>query len=126
MERLGAALESCGWRRRGAPSSSAHQLVHASKYLFEHSVHYIHDEWPCDLDIHYNFPGFLAPDDVVFEELWARRATVEVAHWPVPCPDLLGQLLIVALPVPLARRGLHAAHGRSHLGQECDRGPYLR
>ncbi|MDF2144145.1 nucleotidyltransferase family protein [Knoellia sp. p5-6-4] len=96
MERLGAALERCGWRRR-VPKSSVHQLEHAAKYLFEHSVHYIHDEWPCDLDIHFNFPGFLAPDDVVFEELWRRRTTVDVAHWPVPSADLLGQAAVVAL-----------------------------
>ena len=96
LEKLGPALERCGWRRR-VPKSSVHELEHASKYLFEHSVHYIHDEWPCDLDIHFNFPGFLAPDDVVFEELWRRHTTVEVANWPVPCADLLGQAAIVAL-----------------------------
>jgi hypothetical protein len=96
MERLGVALERCGWRRR-VPRSSVHELKHAAKYLFDHSVHYIHDEWPCDLDIHFNFPGFLAPDDVVFEELWQGRTTVDVAHWPVPCAGLLGQAAIVAL-----------------------------
>jgi hypothetical protein len=96
IERLGAALERCGWRRR-VPETANRQLVHAAKYLFEHSVHYIHDEWPCDLDIHYNFPGFLAPDDVVFEQLWERRASAEVAHWQVPCADFLGQAAIVGL-----------------------------
>ena len=95
-EKLGPALERCGWRKRLA-ESSVHELKHASKYLFEHSVHYVHDEWPCDVDIHFNFPGFLAPDDVVFEELWRRHTSVEVAHWPVPCADLLGQAAIVAL-----------------------------
>jgi hypothetical protein len=79
------------------PESAKPQFVYAAKYLFEHSVHYIHDEWPCDLDIHYNFPGFFAPDNVVFEALWERHATVEVAHWPVPCADFLGQACIVGL-----------------------------
>jgi hypothetical protein len=96
MERLGAALECCGWRRR-VPDSANKHFVHAARYLFEHSVHYIHDNWPCDLDVHYNFPGFFAPDDVVFETLWQRRTTTEVAHWPVPCADLLGQAAIVGL-----------------------------
>ncbi|MGO4340864.1 hypothetical protein [Pedococcus sp. 2YAF34] len=96
LERLGPSLERCGWRRR-VPKSSAAQLDHAAKYLFDHSVHYIHDEWPCDLDIHFNFPGFLAPEDVVFEELWTRRITLDVAHWPVPCADFLAQAAIVAL-----------------------------
>lgn len=96
LERLGPALERCGWRRR-EHKSSAPRLRYASKYLFEHSVHYIHDEWPCDLDIHFNFPGFLAPDGVVFEALWRRHTTIQVAHWPVRCADLLGQAAIVAL-----------------------------
>lgn len=96
LERLGMALERCGWRRR-TPKNTADDLKHATKYLFDHSVHYIHDEWPCDLDVHFNFPGFLAPDDVVFDELWHRRTSVEVAHWPAPCADLLGQAAIVAL-----------------------------
>ena len=96
LERLGPALERCRWRRR-VPEGAGQELKYAARYLFEHSVHFIHDEWPCDLDIHYNFPGFLAPDEVVFEELWRRRTSVEVAHWPVPCADLLGQSAIVAL-----------------------------
>lgn len=96
MEKLGTALERCGWRRR-VPERAKPQFVYAAKYLFDHSVHYIHDEWPSDLDIHFNFPGFFAPDDVVFEALWERRATAEVAHWPVPCADFLGQACVVGL-----------------------------
>lgn len=104
MELLGAALEACGWRRR-IGKSSLHQLEYGARYLFEHSLHYIHDEWPCDIDVHYNFPGFLAPDEVVFEALWTRRVTVDVAHTPVQCADLIGQVAIVglhALREPLA------------------------
>lgn len=96
MQFLGTALEACGWRRR-IGKSNVHELEHGAKYLFEHSLHYIHDEWPCDIDVHYNFPGFLAPDEVVFEALWARRATVDVAHTPVQCPDVIGQVAIVGL-----------------------------
>ena len=96
MERLGAALETCGWRRR-VPASANSRLQHAAIYLFDHSVHYIHDEWPCDLDVHYSFPGFLAPDEQVFETLWARRAEVLIANTPVPAADLLGQAALVGL-----------------------------
>jgi hypothetical protein len=98
MEKIGAALERCGWRRR-FEESYVERFEHAAPFLFEHSVHYIHDEWPCDLDIHYNFPGFFAPEDVVFGALWERHVTAEVAHWPVPSADLLGQAMIVALHV---------------------------
>lgn len=116
LERLGPALARCGWRRR-VPRSSVHELEHASKYLFEHSVHYIHDEWPCDLDIHFNFPGFLAPDGVVFEELWRRHTTVEVAHWPVPCADLIGQAAIVALHGLRDPQFRHTASDLDFVGQ---------
>ncbi|HEY7717182.1 MAG TPA: nucleotidyltransferase family protein [Pedococcus sp.] len=95
-ERVGAALERRGWRRR-VPASFTDTLRHAAPLMFEHSVHYIHDEWPCDLDIHFTFPGFLAPEDVVFDALWERRTTTPVAHRDVPCADLLGQAAIVGL-----------------------------
>jgi hypothetical protein len=96
MEKLGAALERCGWRRR-VPESFTRALRHAGPLLFDHSVHYIHDEWPCDLDIHYNFPGFFAPEEVVFDALWEKRTTAEVAHRAVPCADFLGQAAVVGL-----------------------------
>ncbi|WP_082590393.1 nucleotidyltransferase family protein [Phycicoccus sp. Soil748] len=106
LERLGPAMEHSGWRRRLRKTAET-RFVHASQYLFDHSIHYIHDEWPCDIDIHFNFPGFLAPDDVVFEELWTRHTSLNVAHWPVPCADYLGQAAIVALH---ALRDPHLAH----------------
>lgn len=96
LERLGPPLERCGWRRR-VPRSSVHELKHASKYLFEHSVHYIHDEWPCDIDIHFNFPGFFAPPAIVFETMWRQRELVHVANVLVPCPSNVGQAAIVGL-----------------------------
>lgn len=108
VKRLGMALQSCGWRRR-TPESFTKGFEHASAYMFEHSVHYIHDEWPCDLDIHFNFPGFLAPDEVVFEELWARRITVTIANMSVPAADPLGQAAVIGLH---ALRDARASHER--------------
>lgn len=96
MEGLGLALESCGWHRRNQ-KDRAQELRHAAAYLFDHSMHYIHDEWPCDIDVHYNFPGFLAPEDHVFDALWTRRATAVIASVSVPCAGLYGQAAIMAL-----------------------------
>lgn len=64
---------------------------------FDHSADFIHPEWPCDVDVHYLFPGFLADPAEVFEALWSRRTGVEVAGRRVPTPDLLGQALVVGL-----------------------------
>lgn len=88
------ALETAGWRNR---SASGFRLSHVGDVSFVHSEHYIHADWPCDLDIHYNFAGFLQPADEVFDALWARRADVEIANQRVPAPDLIGQSLVVAL-----------------------------
>jgi hypothetical protein len=93
FESLCVALESAGWVLR-APIGS---LRHAGDLAFDHSAHYIHRDWPCDLDVHYNFPGFLAPAQQVFDALWERRTTVEVAGQDVPTPDAVGQALVVGL-----------------------------
>jgi hypothetical protein len=90
---LGTALEVSGWQRRNADTG----LRHANDLAFEHSVHFIHPEWPCDLDLHFSFPGFLAPEAQVFESLWATRTTVDVAGLPVPSPSAPAQALVVAL-----------------------------
>ncbi|MEO6412236.1 MAG: nucleotidyltransferase family protein [Pedococcus sp.] len=90
---LCAALGGCGWQRRNTDTG----LRLAADLAFEHSAHFIHAEWPCDLDVHYSFPGFLAPEAVVFEALWATHTTVEVAGCVVPSPSVAGQALVVAL-----------------------------
>jgi hypothetical protein len=86
-------LEACGWQRRNAGSG----LHHAAELAFEHSAHFIHPEWPCDLDVHFSFPGFLAPEAEVFEALWEAHTTVVVAGRAVPSPSAQGQALVVAL-----------------------------
>jgi hypothetical protein len=90
---LCTGLEQCGWQRRIADSG----LRHATDLAFEHSAHFIHPEWPCDLDVHYSFPGFLASEADVFEAMWASRAIVEIAGRAVPAPSPQGQALVVAL-----------------------------
>ena len=90
---LCAALEGSGWQRRNTVTG----LRHAADLAFEHSAHFIHPEWPCDLDVHFSFPGFLAPEAEVFESLWEARTTVEVAGRAVPTPSAAGQALVVAL-----------------------------
>ena len=93
FEAVICALRSCGWEARfDAPT-----FPHVTDLSFEHSEHLLHPDWPCDIDAHYNFPGFLASPDEVFEALWERRTTVAVAGRDVPTPDDLGQALVVAL-----------------------------
>lgn len=62
-----------------------------------HSVTLIHDRWPCDIDVHLRFPGFLASDDVVFDALWDARVEVEVAGRRIPATGPAGSAAILAL-----------------------------
>jgi hypothetical protein len=49
------------------------------------------------MDVHNRFPGFLADPAGVFEALWERRTTVEIAHRGVPCPDEVAHSMVAAL-----------------------------
>ena len=55
------------------------------------------ERWPNELDLHDRFPGFFADAQDVFERLWERRKTVNVAAHDIACPDPAGQALVLAL-----------------------------
>jgi hypothetical protein len=63
----------------------------------QHSATLIHDQWPCDLDVHAYFPGFFGDRQVIFDALWARRAVLALAHQPVTVPSRAGAAVIAAL-----------------------------
>ncbi|MGH3330379.1 MAG: nucleotidyltransferase family protein [Nocardioidaceae bacterium] len=89
MRRLCSALEQLGWC---VPVAST-----TARIVPQHSATYAHEAWPCTVDVHHRFPGFLAGPQVVFEALWARRTTANVAGREVPCCDVLGSAAILAL-----------------------------
>ncbi len=62
-----------------------------------HSITYLHDRWPCDIDVHRRFPGLLAPPEQVFEVLWERREVRPLAARPIPMADWAGSVAIMAL-----------------------------
>lgn len=87
--RLIDALAARGWYER--PESEAHAR------FVTHSVTLCHAEWPCDIDVHTSFPGFLAPPATVFEALWAHREPTELAEVEVQGPDYRTQCVIILL-----------------------------
>lgn len=93
FEALCSAVESAGWVRRWGRSP----LRHAGDLAFDHSVHYVHDGWPIDLDLHFTFPGFLATEQSVFDALWHRSTRTPVAQVQVPTADRLGHVLVTGL-----------------------------
>jgi hypothetical protein len=86
---LAEALSDLGWADENPYTSPT--------VLPMHSLTFRHPKWPCELDLHDRFPGFFAEPQVVFETLWARRTTVEVATRQIPCPDRTAQALVLAL-----------------------------
>lgn len=62
-----------------------------------HATTLIHDEWPCDYDVHHYWPGFALPADQVFDTLWARRSITTVAGHSVVAPSRVDGLLVLAL-----------------------------
>jgi len=83
------ALARSGWTRR-------EESKHASG-LVSHSVTVAHAQWPCDIDVHWTFPGFLGEAGYVFDVLWERRQTMTQAGVEVFIPDRAGAVLISAL-----------------------------
>lgn len=89
FEELCSAVQAAGWRER--------QRTAVGAVWADHSRTFIHSEWPCDIDVHRYFPGFLEDRDSVFETLWAGRESMCVAHHAVAIPSRNASILITIL-----------------------------
>ena len=65
-----------------------------------HSVELFSAEWGMYVDLHLRYPGVGVSDQRLFELLWERQRSVEIAGWPCRTPDRAGHALLL---------GLHAA-----------------
>lgn len=74
-ELAGRTLRGSGWTD-WAPES-LYEPFGAHSRTLEHPL------WPCSLDLHWTFPGFLAPLELTFEAFWEERTSVAIAHQPV-------------------------------------------
>lgn len=83
------SLAQAGWAPRPMYAVSAN--------LDPHSESLIHAQWPCDIDLHRRFPGFLEDPQATFEALWALREHVEVAGRDVWIPNRAGAIQVGAL-----------------------------
>jgi hypothetical protein len=88
---LRRGLETLGWAVR-VPSTTA-------RVLPQHSSAYAHPLWPCEIDVHDRFPGFLADPTTTFQALWEHMTTASVAGREVPCPTPVAHVAIAALHV---------------------------
>ena len=62
-----------------------------------HSVTLKHPEWPCDLDLHRFFPGFLADRQDVFGLIWAERCLITIAERSCWIPSMPMAWAVAAL-----------------------------
>ncbi len=89
LRTLTDALERLGWHDGG--------FYDTPVIVPMHSVNHRHPAWPCELDVHHYFPGFLADPSEVFDVLWERRTSVELAHRTIEVPDPTAHAAIAAL-----------------------------
>ncbi|CAH0213873.1 hypothetical protein SRABI76_02335 [Microbacterium oxydans] len=89
FDRLHALMLERGWHPRSGRE--------APRFLAWHSRTLIHDSWPCDIDMHRYFPGFLAEAGEVFDALWADRRVRGGNYGTVLVPSRAGMAAIVAL-----------------------------
>lgn len=82
-------LEALGW--------IIVEQTQASRLMPLHAAIATHPNWPVQLDLHWRFPGFLAAEQDVFEELWRRHQSVTIAGVSVPCSDPVASAAIYAL-----------------------------
>lgn len=79
-------LEERGWTER-----YSRYVPHV---LSDHSVTLIHPRWPCDIDVHWYFPGCFQHEIDVFERLWVERERVFVANIEVVMPNFEASALL--------------------------------
>jgi hypothetical protein len=88
LEKLISALGVAGWDD---------EQVYGTPTAATYSRTIRHARWPCELDLHVRFPGFLAAPEKIFERLWTRHDTAVVAACELPCLDRTAQALLLAV-----------------------------
>lgn len=64
--------------------------------VFGHAMTLRHARWGA-IDVHRHFPGIGEDPERVFEQLWERRFTHPIAHFPCQVPSLEDQVLVILL-----------------------------
>lgn len=89
VDRFVTRMEGLGWCRGPVPSTPP--------LAPRHAVDMVSDLWPVGVDVHHQFPGFLADPEAVFDALWRRRVPVVLGGVEVWAPSPAGHAEVVAL-----------------------------
>lgn len=95
FELLWGLLRSSGWTDRD--KAVLVELPREGTVLAPHARTLEHPQWPCHLDLHRYYPGFLNPAQDVFDTLWEARSSIELAHRECPVPAATDHWLLAAL-----------------------------
>jgi hypothetical protein len=109
FEEYCAVLVRAGWERRRSSFINARTSVHSRSFTSP--------GWPCDIDVHQFFPGFLRDPRTVFEVLWRESATLRFAHQPVVVTGRASSVLILGLHS--LRDGAAALRNRNDIADLC-------
>lgn len=85
-----------------------------ARILADHSRTLIHPSWPCDIDVHWYFPGAFAAPDACFDALWELRTVAMIAGQEAWIPDYGGSALVGVLHClryPTSLRHQHELEG---------------
>lgn len=83
--------------RRLADAGWSEQTKVASSILPPHARTFSHDTWPCEFDLHVQYPGMFNDPQDVFEHLWKNRVQLTVAGVVVDCASPEASAVIAAL-----------------------------
>ncbi len=86
---LTRGLEDVGWRN--------HVIYDCPGFVPKHSANHRHPHWPCEVDVHHWFPGFLADPSASFEVFWSRRSEATLAGRALPTLDVVAHGALAAL-----------------------------
>lgn len=84
-----ACLKQFGWHER--------VVLRLMARISEHARTFVHDEWPCDIDVHVDFPGLLREPVQAFDALWQTRTEIDVAGVRVAIPGRVACAILNAL-----------------------------
>jgi len=85
----------CELLRRGG--WAARPEVFAGRFYDDHSISFVHPSWPCDVDVHSRYPGFLADPVTVFERMWSDRDVQTYGHVDCDVSNRMASALILGL-----------------------------
>lgn len=83
------ALTRKGWRVRAADADT--------QTFPRHSASLFHEDWPCDLDLHFQYPGMEIDPSVAFSRLWQQRRDCVVGGRTISISGRSDSILIAAL-----------------------------